>query len=114
MGSLRSPEKQQKRYSRRDANNLFLKYSFHDRILAETVHTVETEKIVSDILAKEYPSVPEAVFQSQVLNHVYGEVLLQEKRGIAGDISTLVWVQIQPGSILDREVNENRPTILQE
>ena len=76
MGNLRSPEKRQKRYNRRDAHNLFLKYSFHDRLLAETVHTVETEKIVSDVLAKEYPSVPEAVFQSQVLNHVYGEVLV--------------------------------------
>jgi hypothetical protein len=75
MGNLRSQEKKQKRYRRRDANNLFLKYSFHDRFLAETVHTVETEKIVSEILAREYPSVPEAVFQSQVLNHVYGEVL---------------------------------------
>jgi hypothetical protein len=39
------------------------------------VHTRETEKIVSDVLAREYPCVPEAVFQSQVLNHVYGEVL---------------------------------------
>ena len=76
MANLRSPEKLQKRYNRRDANNLFLKYSFHDRLLAETVHTVETEKIVSDVLAREYPSVPEAVFQSQVLNHVYGEVLV--------------------------------------
>jgi hypothetical protein len=54
---------------------LFLKYSFHDRLLAETVHTCETEKI-ADVLAKEYSSVPEAVFQSQVLNHVYGEVLV--------------------------------------
>jgi hypothetical protein len=76
MGNLRSPEKRQKRYNRRDANNLFLKYSFHDRLLAETVHTVETEKIVSDVLAREYPSIPEPVFQSQVLNHVYGEVLV--------------------------------------
>ena len=76
MGNLRSPEKKQKRYCRRDANNLFLKYSYHDRILAETVHTVETERIVSDVLAREYPSVPEVVFQSQVLNHVYGEVLV--------------------------------------
>ena len=76
MGNLRSQEKKQKRYSRQDANNLFLKYSFHDRLLAETVHTVETEKIVSEVLAREYPSVPEVVFQSQVLNHVYGEVLV--------------------------------------
>ena len=75
MGNIRSPEKRQKRYNRRDANNLFIKYSFHDRLRAETVHTVETEKIVSDVLARAYPSVPEAVFQSQVLNHVYGEVL---------------------------------------
>jgi hypothetical protein len=37
---------------------------------------VETEKIISEGLAREYPSVPEAVFQSQVLNHVYGEVLV--------------------------------------
>ena len=76
MGNLRSPEKQQKRYRRRDANNLFLKYSYQDRLLAETVHTRETEKIVSDVLSKEYPNVPEAVFQSQVLNHDYGEVLI--------------------------------------
>jgi len=76
MGNLRSPGKKQKRYRRRDANNLFLKYSFHDRLLAETVHTVETEKIVSDVLSKEYPTVPEVVFQSQVLNHDYGEVLI--------------------------------------
>ena len=76
MGNLRSPEKKQKRYNRRGANNLFLKYSYHDRLRAETVHTVETEKIVSDVLAKEYPNVPEAVFQSQVLNHDYGEVLV--------------------------------------
>jgi hypothetical protein len=76
MGNLRSTEKRQKRYNRRDANNLFLKYSFHDRLRAETVHTTETEKIVSKVLAEEYPSVPEAVFQSQVLNHVYGEVLV--------------------------------------
>ena len=76
MGNLRSPENKQKRYSRRDANNLFLKYSYHDRLLAETVHTVETEKIVSVVLAREYPFVPEVVFQSQVLNHVYGEVLV--------------------------------------
>ena len=27
----------------------------------------------------------------------------------AGDISTCAWVQIQPGSILDREVNGNKP-----
>jgi len=76
MGNLRSSDKKQKRYHRRDANDLFIKYSYHDRLLAETVHTVETEKIVSDILAKEYPKVPEAVFQSQVLNHDYGEVLV--------------------------------------
>jgi hypothetical protein len=76
MGNLRSPEKKQKRHSRRDANNLFLKYSYHDRLIAETVHTVETEKIVSEVLAKEYPFVPEVIFQSQVLNHVYGEVLV--------------------------------------
>ena len=76
MGNLRSPEKRQKRYRRQDANNLFLKYSYHDRLLAETVHTRETEKIVSEVLAREYPSVPEAVFQSQVLNHIYGEVLV--------------------------------------
>jgi hypothetical protein len=57
MGNLRSPEKKQKRYSRRDANNLFLQYSFHDRLLAETVHTVETEKIVSDVLARVAPTV---------------------------------------------------------
>jgi hypothetical protein len=55
---------------------LFLKHSFHDRLLAETVHTRETEKIVSDVLAREYPTVPEVVFQSQVLNHIYGEVLV--------------------------------------
>ena len=76
MGNIRNPEKRQKRYRRRDANNLFLKYSFHDRLRAETVHTVETERIVSDVLAREYPCVPEVVFQSQVLNHVYGEVLV--------------------------------------
>ena len=76
MGNLRSPEKQQKRYNRRDANNLFLKYSYHDRLRAETVHTTETEKIVSKVLAEEYPNVPEVVFQSQVLNHDYGEVLI--------------------------------------
>ena len=75
MGNLRSPEKKQKRYRRRDANNLFLKYSYHNRLLAETLHTRETEKIVSDVLRREYPFVPDAVFQSQVLNHVYGEVL---------------------------------------
>jgi len=74
-GEFSRPEKKQKRYRRRDANNLFLKYSFHDRLLAETVHTVETERIVSEVLAREYPSVPEVVFQCQVLNHVYGEVL---------------------------------------
>jgi hypothetical protein len=76
MGNLRSPEKRQKRYNRRDANNLFLKYSFHDKLLAETVHTIETEKIVSKVLEDEYPGVPTVVFQSQVLNHVYGEVLV--------------------------------------
>jgi hypothetical protein len=76
MGNLRSTEKRQKRYNRRDANNLFLKYSYHDRLRAETVHTTETEKIVSKVLAEEYPGVPEAVFQSQVLNHDYGEVLV--------------------------------------
>jgi hypothetical protein len=75
MGNLRSSEKKQKRYNRRDANSLLLKYSFHDRLLAETVHTRETEKIVAEALAKTYPSVSEVVFQSQVLNHVYGEVL---------------------------------------
>ena len=76
MENLRSPEKKQKRYHGRDANNLFLKYIFHDRLRAETVHKTETEKIVSEILRREYPSVPEAVFQSQVLDHVYGEVLV--------------------------------------
>lgn len=30
------------------------------------------------------------------------------KKGNAGDISTYVGVQIHPGSILDREVNENK------
>jgi hypothetical protein len=39
---------------------------------------------------------------------------LEKKEGFAGNISTLAEVQIQPGSILDREVNDNRPTILQE
>jgi hypothetical protein len=63
MGNLRSQEKRQKRYNRGDANNLFLKYSYHDRLRAETVHTTETEKIVSRVLAEEYPGVPEAVFQ---------------------------------------------------
>jgi hypothetical protein len=76
MGNLRSPEKRQKRYNQHDANDLFLKYSYHDRLRAETVHTTETEKIVSEVLSKEYPNVPEAVFQSQVLNHIYGEVLV--------------------------------------
>jgi hypothetical protein len=47
MGNLQSPEKKQKRYRRRDANNLFLKYSFHDRLLAETVHTVEISPGIS-------------------------------------------------------------------
>jgi hypothetical protein len=74
LGNLRSPEKKQKRYRRRDANNLFLKNSFHDRLLAENVHTREKEKIVSEVLAREYPSISEAVFKSQVLNHPYGEV----------------------------------------
>ncbi|TFH24760.1 hypothetical protein E4G67_01670 [Candidatus Bathyarchaeota archaeon] len=78
MGNLRSKEKKQKRYSRRDANNLFLKYSFHDRLLAETVHTRESEKIVSDVLARKYPFVPKAIFQWQFLNHVYGEVSLEQ------------------------------------
>jgi hypothetical protein len=36
-------------------------------------------------------------------------ILLKSKKGDAGDISTSGWVQIQPGFILDREVNENRP-----
>jgi hypothetical protein len=76
MGNLRSKEKKQKRYNRRDANSLLIKYSFHDRLRAETVHTTKTEKIVSKVLAIQYPSVSEAVFQSQVLNHVYGEVLV--------------------------------------
>jgi hypothetical protein len=75
-GESSQSRKKAKRYRRRDANNLFLKYSYHDRLLAETVHTVETEKIVSEVLAREYPNVPEAVFQSQVLNHDYGEVLV--------------------------------------
>jgi hypothetical protein len=55
---------------------LFLKYSFYDRLLAETVNTVEAERIVSEVLARAYTFVSEAVFQSQVLNHVYGEVLV--------------------------------------
>ena len=75
MGNLRSLEKKQKRYSRRHANDLLLNYSFHDKLRKEIVNTKETEKIVSDALEKEYPGVPEGVFQSQVLNHVYGEVL---------------------------------------
>jgi len=75
MGNLRSLEKKQKRYSRRRANDLLLNYSFHDKLRKEIVNTKETEKIVSDALEKEYPCVPEGVFQSQVLNHVYGEVL---------------------------------------
>ena len=52
MGNLRSPEKKQKRYSRRDANDLFLKYSFHDRLLAETVHTTETEKKIISLIER--------------------------------------------------------------
>ena len=36
------------------------------------------------------------------------------KKGNAGDFSTLDGVQIQPGSKMDWEVNENKPTILQE
>jgi len=52
MGNLRSSEKKQKRHNRRDANNLFLKYSFHDKLLAETVHTRETEKIISEVLTR--------------------------------------------------------------
>jgi hypothetical protein len=47
-GEPSKPRKKQKRYSRRDANNLFLKYSFYGRLLGETVHTPESEKIVSD------------------------------------------------------------------
>jgi hypothetical protein len=38
-GESSKPRKKAKRYSRRDANNLFLKYSFHDKLRAETVHT---------------------------------------------------------------------------
>jgi hypothetical protein len=75
MGNLRSPEKNQKRYSRRQANDLLLNYSFHDKLRKEIVNTKETEKIVSDTLEKEYPGVPEGIFRSQVLNHIYGEVL---------------------------------------
>ena len=75
LGNLRSSEKKENRYNRWYANGLLLKYSFHDRIRAETVHTRESEKIVAQTLANQYPSVSEVVFQSQVLNHDYGEVL---------------------------------------
>ena len=75
MGNIRSREKLKESYDWDKANNLFLRFSFHDKLRAEIVHTKDTEAIVSDVLGKEFPKVTEDTFQIEVLNHVYGEVL---------------------------------------
>jgi hypothetical protein len=76
LGNIRSEEKRRVRFNRKHANDLFLKFSLHDKLLAETVHTVDTEKIVAEKLAERFPDTSEVVFQSQILNHEYGEVLV--------------------------------------
>ena len=76
MGNIRSEAKRRVRFNRKHANDLFLKFSLHDKLLAETVHTVDTEKIVAEKLAERFPDTSEVVFQSQILNHEYGEVLI--------------------------------------
>lgn len=75
MSKIKSQEARKKRFSRYHANNIFLKHSFNDRLHAEIVHTTESEVIVRDLLKKEFPDTSDAVFQSNVLNHEYGEVL---------------------------------------
>jgi len=75
MGNIRSREKLKKRYDWDKANNMFLKFSFHDRLRAEIVHTKDTEELVFDVLARELPKVTVDTFQIEVLKHVYGEVL---------------------------------------
>ncbi len=76
LGNIRSEEKRRVRFNRKHANDLFLKFSLHDKLLAETVHTVDTEKIVAEKLSERFPDTSEVVFQSQILNHEYGEVLV--------------------------------------
>ena len=58
MGNIRSREKLKKRYDWDKANNLFLKFSFHDKLRAEIVHTKDTEAMfgaltkLNDVLGK--------------------------------------------------------------
>jgi hypothetical protein len=75
MSKIKSVEAREKRFSRSLANSIFLQHSLNDRLHAEIVHTVASEQIVRELLAKEFSSTSEATFQSEVLNHVYGEVL---------------------------------------
>ena len=55
MGNIRSEEKRRVRFNRKHANDLFLKFSLHDKVLAETVHTVDTEKIKAEKLVERFP-----------------------------------------------------------
>ena len=71
----RSPQAQKRKYNKYAGKSILLQFSFNDHTRAETVHTVPTEKIVLDKLQKEYPEIPDGTFQSEVLNHVFGEVL---------------------------------------
>ena len=58
MRNIRSREKLKKSYDWDKANKLFLKFSFHDKLRAEIVHTKDTEAMfgaltkLNDVLGK--------------------------------------------------------------
>ena len=58
MGNIRSREKLKKSYDWDKANKLFLKFSFHDKLRTEIVHTKDTEAMfgalteLNDVLGK--------------------------------------------------------------
>jgi hypothetical protein len=55
LGNIRSEEKRRVRFNRKHTNDLFLKFNLHDKLLAETVHTVDAENIVAEKLAERFP-----------------------------------------------------------
>lgn len=88
----RSPQSQKRKYETYKGKRILLQYSFNDHTRAEVVHTVPTEEIVRGKLEKEFPEVPDKVFQTEVLNHAFGEILFSNHKvdlSCHGDISNL-------------------------
>lgn len=92
MPTRRSPEANKRRYTIGKGRKILLNFSFNDHVRAETVHTLPTDLIVRDQLQKTFPDIPEETFQTEVLNHIFGEILFSPHPidiSCHGDLSNL-------------------------